>query len=142
MTRARAKALYEKVNSLLSTCDFGSTLDSMLPHSDTLCILRYEPSSGQGAAVKIGQDWSYKREEEKEMVASDQFGDQTGAAGPPADPTGTAGPITGSSRTTTQRASSAAAEPSGRHSGAAAHTPNEPAPSPAPPNLPPLRMLI
>ena len=74
MTRARAKALHDKVNSLLSTCDFGSTLDGILPHSDTLCILRYEapqlPSSGQGAAVKIGQDWSYKREEEKEMVAS------------------------------------------------------------------------
>jgi hypothetical protein len=62
MTRARAKALHDKVNSLLFTCDFGSTLDGMLLHSDTLCILRYEPqalqqgwtSSGQGAAPKKG----------------------------------------------------------------------------------------
>ena len=88
MTRARAKALHDKVNSLLSTCDFGSTLDGILSHSDTLCILRYEPSSGQGAAVKIGQDWSYTREEGKEMVANGQFGERTGAAGPPAEPSG------------------------------------------------------
>ena len=88
MTCARAKALYEKVNSLLSTCDFGSTLDSILSHSDTLCILRYEPSSGQGAAVKIGQDWSCTREEGKEMVSNGQFGEQTGAAGPPAERAG------------------------------------------------------
>ena len=89
MTRARAKALHDKVNSLISICDFGSTLDGILSHSDTLCILRYEPSSGQGAAVKIGQDWSYTREEGKEMVANGQFGDQTGAAGPPAERTST-----------------------------------------------------
>ena len=64
MTRARAKALYDKVNSLLSTCDFGSTLDGILLHSDTLCILRYEPpqptSNGQGATVKADQDWSFR----------------------------------------------------------------------------------
>ena len=89
------------MNSLLSTCDFVSTLDGILSHSDTLCILRYEPSSGQGAAVKIGQDWSYKKEEEKEMVASDKFGERTGAAGPHAEPSGPAGPITGSNQTTT-----------------------------------------
>ena len=63
MTRARAKAFHDKVNSLLSTCDFGSTLDGMLLHSDTLCILRYEPrqpaSSEHGVAVKTCQNWSF-----------------------------------------------------------------------------------
>ena len=63
MTRAQAKALHDKVNSLLATCEFGSTLDGVLLHSDTLCILRYEPrqpaSSEQGVAVKTGQNWSF-----------------------------------------------------------------------------------
>ena len=43
MTRARVKALQQKVNSLLSFFDFDSTLDGMLLHSNTLYILRYEP---------------------------------------------------------------------------------------------------
>ena len=43
MTRARAKALHDKVNSLLTSLDLGSTLDGILLHADTLCILRYEP---------------------------------------------------------------------------------------------------
>ena len=34
MTRARVKALHDKVNSLLSTFDLGSTLDGLLLHSD------------------------------------------------------------------------------------------------------------
>ena len=36
MTRARVKVLHDKVNSLISTFDFGSTLDGMLLHGDTL----------------------------------------------------------------------------------------------------------
>ena len=43
LTRARVKLLQAKVNSLLSLCDFDSTLDGMLLHPNTLCILRYEP---------------------------------------------------------------------------------------------------
>ena len=42
MTRARAKLLQAKVNSLLSSCDFGLPLDGLLLHASTLCILRYE----------------------------------------------------------------------------------------------------
>ena len=38
------KALHDKVNSLLSTFDLGSTLDGMLLHSDILCVIRYEPT--------------------------------------------------------------------------------------------------
>ena len=42
MTRARAKLLQAKVNSLLSSCDFGLPLDGLLLHASMLCILRYE----------------------------------------------------------------------------------------------------
>src|SRR4051812_13256342 len=42
MTRARAKLLQAKVNSLLSLCDFDTPLDGMLLHTHTLCIIRYE----------------------------------------------------------------------------------------------------
>ena len=44
MTRARVKALHDKVNLLLSTFNFGSTLDGVLLHSDVLCVIRYEPT--------------------------------------------------------------------------------------------------
>ncbi|KAK1608392.1 hypothetical protein QYE76_032065 [Lolium multiflorum] len=42
MTRARVKALHEKVNSILSTLNLGTTLDGMLPHANVLCVIRYE----------------------------------------------------------------------------------------------------
>jgi len=42
MTRARAKLLQAKVNSLLSLCDFDTPLDGLLLHAHTLCIIRYE----------------------------------------------------------------------------------------------------
>jgi hypothetical protein len=43
MTRARVKALHEKVNSILSTLDLNTTLDEMLPQADVLCVIRYKP---------------------------------------------------------------------------------------------------
>ena len=43
MTRARAKLLQDKVNSLISTCEFDIHLDGLLLHTTTLCIIRYEP---------------------------------------------------------------------------------------------------
>ena len=66
MTRARAKALHDKVNSLLSTIDLGSTLDGLLLHTDTLCILRYEPreqprhpsTNAQGEAAEKNEVWT------------------------------------------------------------------------------------
>ena len=45
MTRARAKLLQAKVNSLLSSCQFDTSLDGMLLHATTLCIIRYEASA-------------------------------------------------------------------------------------------------
>jgi hypothetical protein len=43
MTRARVKALHEKVNSILSMLDLDTTLDGMLPQVDVLCVIRYKP---------------------------------------------------------------------------------------------------
>ncbi|KAK1616678.1 hypothetical protein QYE76_022195 [Lolium multiflorum] len=40
--RARVKALHDKVNLLLTTLDLGTPLDGLLPHVDTLCVIRYE----------------------------------------------------------------------------------------------------
>ena len=60
MTRARVIALHDKVNSVLSSFDFDSTLDGMLLHADTLCILRYEPpkprEDGASRASKEGRE--------------------------------------------------------------------------------------
>ena len=43
MTRARVKALHDKVNSLLTTLDLDTPLDGLLPQADMLCVIRYEP---------------------------------------------------------------------------------------------------
>jgi hypothetical protein len=43
MTRARAKALHDKVNLLLNTLDLAHTLNGLLPHCKTFCAVRYEP---------------------------------------------------------------------------------------------------
>ena len=43
MTRSRAKAIQQEVNSLLSTLTLNSPLDGMLPHANMLCVIRYEP---------------------------------------------------------------------------------------------------
>ena len=47
MTRSRAKALHDKVNSFLYMCDIDPTEDSTLHgNANALCILRYEPLHG------------------------------------------------------------------------------------------------
>ena len=43
MTRARTKALHDKVNSLLCTFDLDTPSDGILLHPSTLCILSYDP---------------------------------------------------------------------------------------------------
>ncbi|KAK1631972.1 hypothetical protein QYE76_006287 [Lolium multiflorum] len=48
MTRARAQAIHQEVNSLLSAYAFDTSLDGMLLHANTLCSIRY-----------IGQDTSH-----------------------------------------------------------------------------------
>ena len=55
MTRSRAKAIRDKVNSFLSTCDLDFPLNGLLPHADTLCILRYnsQEDTSEDQAVKL-----------------------------------------------------------------------------------------
>jgi hypothetical protein len=49
MTRARAKAIHDKVNLLLNTLDLEHTLDGSLPHYNIICAVRCEP---HGATTK------------------------------------------------------------------------------------------
>ena len=64
MTRARAKALHEKVNSLLATSDLDTTLDGLLLHTDTLCILRNVPKESCQEAEGSGKQDAGKLEDE------------------------------------------------------------------------------
>ena len=68
MTRARAKALHEKVNSLLATSDLDTTLDGLLFHTDTLCILRIEPKESCQEAEGSEEQGEGKLEEEGSRV--------------------------------------------------------------------------
>ena len=73
MTRARVKALHDKVNSLLSMCDLDTPLNGLLLHSDTLCVLSFggpeDPyEDGQEATHEDGQGSSQGDEEEEEKM--------------------------------------------------------------------------
>ena len=61
MTRARAKAIHDKVSSFLSMCDIDPTLDGTLPHANALCILRYAPHGGR--QVDTEEDGEGQRED-------------------------------------------------------------------------------
>ena len=125
MTRARAKALHDKVNSLLCTIDLGSTLDGLLLHTDTLCILRYEPLHRLRGNPTDGL------EDGQENMQQKQTGDRPGAAGPYAGPSGDTPGAPNLCRTPILRAISAIADLSDDQSGTPALPPNHPAPRPA-----------
>ena len=88
MTRARAKALHDKVNSLLSTFDLGSTLDGVLLHTDMLCVMRYEPTKpsehGPSSWTKHGRGGGEEAEDSEEAEVSGRIirPDKTGLSGP------------------------------------------------------------
>ena len=82
MTRSRAKAIHDKVNSFLYMCDLDPTVDGMLPHANALCILRYEPLHRLHGSMKDG------REDGQTSTKKSQFGASIGAAGPHAGPSG------------------------------------------------------
>ena len=63
MTRARAQALRQEVNSLLSTYDFDTPLDGLLLHANTLCSIRY-----------IDQDTSHGDQDVGERAGNDEDG--------------------------------------------------------------------
>jgi len=85
MTRARARAIHDEVNSLLTTFDFNTPLDGLLLHSDTLCVIRYiEPGARHGSQA-IGEEDDEEEEEEKGAEANRR---QARRAGSTADPSG------------------------------------------------------
>ena len=55
MTRARAKAIEDKVNSLLSKLPLSIHKTLLLPQAETLCVIRYS-KEGNGTATFNGQD--------------------------------------------------------------------------------------
>ena len=100
MTRARVKALHDKVNSLLTTLDLDTPLDGLLPQADMLCVIRYEPREKDSTAdPKVDKE---EGEEESQLKDAPQGPGTTGLKPPalpacsprhyrPPDP-GTAGP--------------------------------------------------
>ncbi|KAK1601997.1 hypothetical protein QYE76_027102 [Lolium multiflorum] len=64
MTRARAKAIHDKVNSLLTTLDLDTPLDGMLPHAETLCVIRYVEHQDPG---EDETPWSREGEEQRNL---------------------------------------------------------------------------
>ena len=67
MTRARAKAIEDKVNSLLSELPLPTHETWLLPHSETLCVIRYMEVSQGSTTCKSqdGEDPKHVEEEEK-----------------------------------------------------------------------------
>jgi hypothetical protein len=72
MTRARAKALHDKVNSLLNTLDLKHTLNGSLPHGNIICVVRYDP---HGEATKTGEheEEAWKRRKKKLTQATNRL---------------------------------------------------------------------
>ena len=64
MTRARAKAIHDKVNSLLSSCDFDTPMDGILLHQSVLCILTYTPRTPPRGNTEAGVEEEWKGAEE------------------------------------------------------------------------------
>ena len=70
MTRARAKAIEDKVNSLLSEVPLPTRETWLLPHMDTLCVIRYLEES-HGTATPNGQggkDAKHGHQEEEMLL--------------------------------------------------------------------------
>ena len=67
MTRARAKAIEGKVDSILSKLPLSTYETLLLPQVETLCVIRYLEES-HGTAIPDGQDGEdtkYKEQEEE-----------------------------------------------------------------------------
>jgi hypothetical protein len=64
MTRARARALENEVTSLLTQLPYDACETWMLPHSETLCVLRYNEDP-LGEARNNGQVGKFMDEEDQ-----------------------------------------------------------------------------
>ena len=68
MTRARAKAIGDKVNSLLSELPLSTHETWLLPHVETLCVIRCLEESHETGTFN-GQDGEdTKREDQEEEL--------------------------------------------------------------------------
>ena len=85
MTRARARAIHDEVNSLLTTFDFNTPLDGLLLHSDTLCVIRYIEQGARHGSHAIGEEDDEGDKEKKKAEANRR---KNRRAGPGADPSG------------------------------------------------------
>jgi hypothetical protein len=85
MTRARAKALHDKVNLLLNTLDLEHTLNGSLPHGNIICAVRYKPH-GEAAKDKEHERGSMETPEEEVRASGEpaKAGPSTGYSRPPA----------------------------------------------------------
>jgi hypothetical protein len=69
MTRARAKALHDKVNLLLKTLDLEHTLNGSLPHGNIICVVHYEPH-GEATKNEEHEEEAWKRWKKKSEQAT------------------------------------------------------------------------
>ena len=70
MTRARVKALHDKVNSLLALCDLDTPLNGLLLQSDALCVLRYDrPEDLRGSADQDKQGCAGEEDGQASLAA-------------------------------------------------------------------------
>ena len=68
MTRARAKAIEDKVNSLLSEIPLPTHETWLLPHRDTLCVIRYlEESHGASTSIEQGGKATDREGQEEDL---------------------------------------------------------------------------
>jgi hypothetical protein len=72
MTRARAKALHDKVNSLLNTLDLEHTWNGSLPHDNIICAVRYEPH-GKEPKTEGHEEEAWRRRKKSSTQATNRL---------------------------------------------------------------------
>jgi hypothetical protein len=72
MTRARAKALHDKVNLLLNTLDLEHTLNVLLPHGNIICAVHYEPHA-EATKDEEHEEEAWKRRKKKSEKATNRL---------------------------------------------------------------------
>ena len=76
MTRARAKAIEDKVNSLLSELPLSTHETWLLPQAETLCVIRYL-EEGHGTATPNGQDGKDTKHQAQGNLAEEDYSGRT-----------------------------------------------------------------